>query len=107
MHGRTVKLTSLQQAGVGVDGCDGAHALGHNGIANGVAGVCLAQNVPENGVHVVACCLVPRPQVSQDLQKFYLQSTDAQVSQVSGKDSLPIRLRCPYEENIGQRPAAI
>ena len=73
MQCRVGNRTSLQQGWVGVDGCDGAHALGHYGIADCVAGICSAQNVAENGVHVVTGSLVSRSQIGQNFEQLYLQ----------------------------------
>ena len=53
-----IKHTCLQQTRVGVDGCDGPHALGHDGIADGVSCVGFPQRVAQDRIHVVRRGLV-------------------------------------------------
>ena len=64
--------TCLQEPGVRVDGGDGAHALGHDGVGDGVPAVGLAQGVAQHRIHVVRGRRVARAQVGQDLEQLYL-----------------------------------
>ena len=66
------RRTCLQERGVGVDGGDGAHALRHDGVADGVPGVGLPQRVPQHRIHVVRGALVTGAQACQNLQQLDL-----------------------------------
>jgi hypothetical protein len=72
--GAPVSLTCREQRGVGVDGCDGLHALVDDGIAYRVGGVGAPQRLLYDLVHVVAGATVPRPQRGQHLQQLDLRA---------------------------------